>query len=108
VIEYIVREDIVVSQGCLDMSTQKQKKTREKLSVPEEVSMRSLNDLGEVLTKLKAEVEKGNVKYITPYMLATTYNITISDAKKVLNEAVKQGFMKLYSGGRRVKIYVPA
>jgi ribosomal protein S25 len=89
------------------MSTQRQKKPKEKLRVSEELSLKSTVDLGELLTKLKAEVEKGGVKYYTPYTLASAYGIKISDAKKVLNEAVKQGFMKIYSGGRRVKIYVP-
>jgi ribosomal protein S25 len=89
------------------MSTQRQRKPREKLKVSEELSLKSTVDLGELLTKLKAEVEKGGVKYYTPYTLASAYGIKISDAKKVLNEAVKQGFMKIYSGGRRVKIYVP-
>ena len=89
------------------MSTQRQKKPREKLRVSEELSLKSTVDLGQLLTKLKAEVEKGGVKYYTPYTLASAYGIKISDAKKVLNEAVKQGFMKIYSGGRRVKIYVP-
>ena len=89
------------------MSTQRQKKPREKLKVSEELSLKSTVDLGELLTKLKAEVEKGGVKYYTPHTLASAYGIKLSDAKKVLNEAVKQGFMKIYSGGRRVKIYVP-
>jgi ribosomal protein S25 len=89
------------------MSTQRQKKPREKLRVSEELSLKSTVDLGELLTKLKAEVEKGGIKYYTPYTLASAYGIKLSDAKKVLNEAVKQGFMKIYSGGRRVKIYVP-
>jgi small subunit ribosomal protein S25e len=89
------------------MSTQRQRKPREKLRVSEELSLKSTVDLGELLTKLKAEVEKGGVKYYTPYTLASAYGIKLSDAKKVLNEAVKQGFMKIYSGGRRVKIYVP-
>jgi len=89
------------------MSTQRQKKPKEKLKVSEELSLKSTVDLGELLTKLKAEVEKGGVKYYTPYTLASAYGIKLSDAKKVLNEAVKQGFMKIYSGGRRVKIYVP-
>jgi len=89
------------------MSTQRQRKPREKLRVSEELSLKSTVDLGELLTKLKAEVEKGGIKYYTPYTLALAYGIKLSDAKKVLNEAVKQGFMKIYSGGRRVKIYVP-
>jgi ribosomal protein S25 len=89
------------------VSTQRQRKPREKLRVSEELSLKSTVDLGELLTKLKAEVGKGGVKYYTPYTLASAYGIKISDAKKVLNEAVKQGFMKIYNGGRRVKIYVP-
>jgi small subunit ribosomal protein S25e len=91
------------------MSTpQKAKKPREKITVPDELKLKSTVNLEELLMKLKSEVEKGAVKFYTPYMLATAYGIKISDAKKILNEAVRQGFMKLYSGGRRAKIYVPA
>ena len=91
------------------MSTpQKAKKPREKITVPDELKLKSTASLEELLRKLKSEVEKGAVKFYTPYMLATAYGIKISDAEKILNEAVRQGFMKLYSGGRRSKIYVPA
>lgn len=89
------------------MSTQRQRKT-EKIHIPDEIALRSTIDLAEILKKIKAEVEKKSVKYYTPYTLATAHNIKISDAKKILNEAVKQGILRVYSTGRRVKIYVPA
>ncbi|MEM4717450.1 MAG: 30S ribosomal protein S25e [Desulfurococcaceae archaeon] len=88
------------------MSTQKTRK-HEKIQVPSEIALRSSVDLGEVLRKLKQEVEKGNIKYYTPYTLAATYGISLGDAKRVLNEAVKQNILKLHSSGRRAKIYIP-
>lgn len=89
------------------MSGQKTRR-HEKIQIPSEIALRSSLDLGEVLRKLKQEVEKGNIKYYTPYTLATTYDIPIGDARRVLNEAVKQNILKLHSTGRRAKIYVPA
>lgn len=89
------------------MSTSKAKKI-EKMEVSQEIQLRSTVEIGELLRKLKSEVEKGTVKYYTPYSLAVAYGIKISDAKKILSEAVKHGIINPYSGGRRAKIYVPA
>ncbi|MEM0001867.1 MAG: 30S ribosomal protein S25e [Desulfurococcaceae archaeon] len=89
------------------MSASKAKKI-EKMEVSQETQLRSTVEISELLRKLKSEVEKGTVKYYTPYSLAVAYSIKVSDAKKILNEAVKHGIMKIYSGGRRAPIYVPA
>ncbi len=59
----------------------------------------------EVLRRLERDLKRGAFKVLTPYTLAQAYNIRISTAKKVLREAVKQGLLVLYSGGR-VPIYI--
>uniref|UniRef100_A0A7C2BLN7 30S ribosomal protein S25e n=1 Tax=Thermosphaera aggregans TaxID=54254 RepID=A0A7C2BLN7_9CREN len=62
----------------------------------------------DILKRLEREVKKGEVKYYTPYMLANQLNVKISVARKILKEAEKRGILKLYSGGRRTPIYIPA
>jgi small subunit ribosomal protein S25e len=80
----------------------------EKIEVPQEVQLRTTVELSELLRKLKSEVEKGNTKYYTPYSLAAAYSIKVSDAKRLLKEAVKQNILKPYSGGRRAPTFIPA
>jgi len=47
-------------------------------------------------------------KYVTPYLLAEKYNMTISLAKQVLRRLEKEGIVKLYAYNRRAPIYIPA
>lgn len=85
-----------------------EKRVEEKVELDEKILLRTTVDIGSLLRHVINEVEKGNVKYYTPYTLAQSLNVKISDAKRVLREAVKQGILKLHSGGRRSPIYVPA
>ncbi|ADV64430.1 30S ribosomal protein S25e [Desulfurococcus mucosus] len=62
----------------------------------------------DLLKRLKTAVSKQGVKYYTPYTLAQELNIRISVARKLLREAEKRGIVKLYSGGRRAPVYIPA
>lgn len=48
------------------------------------------------------------VRCITPYVVATRYNIKISTAKKLLRELAEKGVIRLVDKNRRVAIYVPA
>jgi small subunit ribosomal protein S25e len=45
-------------------------------------------------------------KFITPYMLAEKYNMTISLARQVLRRLEREGVVELYSPNRRAPIYV--
>ena len=47
-------------------------------------------------------------KYVTPYLLAEKYNMTISLAKQVLRRLEREGIVKLYAYNRRAPIYIPA
>lgn len=94
------------------MSSEKQTRRKpakkEKPVVKAELTLRTTVDVASLVEKVRSEVEKGAVKYYTPYTLAQALGIKISDAKKVLREATRLGILKLYSGGRRSPIYVPA
>ncbi len=56
--------------------------------------------------RIKREIVKE--KFVTPYMLAERYNMTITLAKRVLRRLVREGVMRVYSYNRRAPIYVPA
>ncbi|BEP17681.1 hypothetical protein PYJP_10330 [Pyrofollis japonicus] len=45
-------------------------------------------------------------KYLTPYMLAEKYNMTVSLAKKVLKRLEREGLVELYAPNRRAAIYL--
>ncbi|MET1128434.1 MAG: 30S ribosomal protein S25e [Thermoproteota archaeon] len=47
-------------------------------------------------------------KFVTPYMIAEKYDMTISLAKQVLRRLEREGVLKLYAPSRRAPIYVPA
>ena len=56
--------------------------------------------------RIKREIVRE--KFVTPYMLAERYNMTITLAKRVLRRLVKEGVLRVYSYNRRAPIYVPA
>lgn len=45
-------------------------------------------------------------KFVTPYMLAERYSITISLARRVLKRLREEGVLELYEPSRRASIYV--
>lgn len=45
-------------------------------------------------------------KFLTPYMLAERYSMTLSLAKQVLRRLEKEGLVKLYAPNRRAPLYV--
>lgn len=49
--------------------------------------------------------ELAKIKAITPYALATRYNIKLSIAKDWLNELEKRGLVQITAGARGLKIY---
>lgn len=51
--------------------------------------------------------EISRAPYITPYILHSQYGLKISEAKRVLRALEEQGLLRLVSGNRRVRIYVP-
>ncbi len=57
-------------------------------------------------TKKRVMDELKREKIVTPYSLASKSEMTISVAKKMLEEMEKQGMVKLVSKNRRVTLYV--
>ncbi len=57
-------------------------------------------------TKRKVTDELKREKIVTPYSLASKTEMTISVAKKMLEEMERQGMVKLVSKNRRVSLYV--
>lgn len=55
--------------------------------------------------KIVAEVKKMPV--LTPYALATKYNVRISAAKDFLEQLEQNGAVQLVSGGHNIKVYRP-
>jgi small subunit ribosomal protein S25e len=45
-------------------------------------------------------------KFVTPYMIAERYSMTLSLAKQVLRRLEKEGVVKLYSASRRAPLYI--
>jgi small subunit ribosomal protein S25e len=56
--------------------------------------------------KIVSEVKKMNV--LTPYVVATRFNIRISTAKDFLEQLEANGAVQLVSGSHNIKIYKPA
>jgi small subunit ribosomal protein S25e len=55
--------------------------------------------------KIVSEVKKMNV--LTPYAVATRFNIRISTAKDFLEQLEANGAVQLVSGSHNIKIYKP-
>lgn len=62
-----------------------------------------------VTNKLTTQIEKEAVKmnYVTPYVIATKYNIRISIAKNILKNLSQKGILEKVSSNRRTIIYTP-
>ncbi len=59
-----------------------------------------------IMEQIKKEIPK--MKYVTPYLLYSKYNVRYSICKDILEGMAKQGILKLEKGSRRVHIYTPA
>ena len=55
--------------------------------------------------KIVSEVKKMNV--LTPYVVATRFNIRISAAKDFLEQLEQNGAVQLVSGSHNIKVYKP-
>lgn len=55
--------------------------------------------------KVVSELKK--MKALTPYMVATRFNIRLSAAKDLLDELAQRGIIKFVSGSKNLKIYKP-
>lgn len=56
--------------------------------------------------KVIGEIKK--MKALTPYQVATRFNIRLSVAKDLLDELAQRGVIQYVSGSKSLKIYKPA
>jgi small subunit ribosomal protein S25e len=84
----------------------KQDKKKEKAGAPREKKASSIIAPDAKNDKVIAEVKKMGV--LTPYSVATKYNIRISTAKYFLAQLQTNGAIQLVSGSHNIKIYKPA
>jgi len=55
--------------------------------------------------KVVGEIKK--MKAVTPYMVATRFNLRLSVAKDMLEEMAQRGVIQYVSGSKNIKIYKP-
>ena len=84
----------------------KEAKKKEKAGPPKEKRASSIMPPDAKNDKIVAEIKKINV--LTPYAIATKYNIRISTAKDFLEQLEANGAVQLVSGSHNIKIYKPA
>jgi len=58
----------------------------------------------ELVKRITKEITRE--KFVTPYMLAERYNMTVSLARKLLRRLEKEGLVKLHAPSRRAPIYI--
>ena len=92
-------------QAKRDEESKSKDKKKEKAGVP-----RERRTIGVIPTHVKNakiinEVKKMNV--LTPYAVASRFNIRISAAKDFLEQLEQNGAVELVSGNHNIKIYKP-
>ncbi len=84
----------------------KEAKKKEKAGPPKERKSIGIMAPDAKNDKIVGEIKKMNV--LTPYAVATKYNIRISIAKDFLEQLEANGAVQLVSGSHNIKIYKPA
>lgn len=93
-------------QDSQDEAKQAQDKKKEKSGPPKERKAASIMPPDAKDGKIVAEVKKMGV--LTPYAVATRYNMRISTAKDFLSQLEANGSIQLVSSSHNLKIYKPA
>ena len=92
--------------GQDDAKSSQDNKKKEKSGPPKERKAASIVAPDAKNDKIVAEVKKMVV--LTPYLVATKYNIRISTAKDFLEQLETNGAVQLVSASHNLKIYKPA
>jgi len=91
------------SQGKRDAEEDKEKKKKDKAGASREKRAASITYPDAKSDKNVAELKKIGV--LTPYAVATRFNMRISAAKDFLEELEHNGKIQLVSGSHNLKIY---
>jgi small subunit ribosomal protein S25e len=87
-------------------SEEKTKEKKKEKTAPKERRTISVVAPDSKSEKIVNEVKKMNV--LTPYAVASRFNIRISAAKDFLEQLDQNGAVQLVSGSHKIKIYKPA
>lgn len=82
---------------------EKDKKKKEKPAAPKEKKLLSIVPPDLKNQKILGELKKMHV--LTPYAVATRFNIRISAAKDFLEQLEENGTIQLVSGNHNIKVY---
>jgi small subunit ribosomal protein S25e len=93
-------------QSRQDESEKAKEKKKEKTGSPKEKKTVGVIAPDVKSEKIVAEIKKMNV--LTPYAVASRFNIRISAAKDFLRQLEEEGAVQLASGSHNIKIYKPA
>lgn len=83
----------------------KEKKKKDKAALPKEKKPSGVTIPNPKNDKIIGEIRKMNV--LTPYSVASRFNIRISTAKDFLEQLEENGAVQLVSGSHNIKIYKP-
>jgi small subunit ribosomal protein S25e len=86
-----------------DKKDEQEKKKKEKGEGPKEKKASAVVPPDAKNDKIIAELKK--MRVLTPYAVATRYNIRMSAAKDFLEELQQNGTIQLVSGSHSIKIY---
>ena len=81
----------------------KEKKKKDKAALPKEKKPSGITIPNPKNDKIIGEIRKMNV--LTPYSVASRFNIRISTAKDFLEQLEENGAVQLVSGSHNIKIY---
>ncbi|AHC51189.1 30S ribosomal protein S25 [Sulfolobus acidocaldarius SUSAZ] len=87
------------------MEEEQQKKGQKRATskTGKEITSKSITIDKDTVSKVQEELKKE--KIITPYALASKINVTISVAKKILEELERQGMLAKVTKNRRIVVY---
>jgi len=86
-----------------DKKDEQEKKKKEKSGPPKEKKPSGIIPPDLKSEKIVSELKKMHV--LTPYAVATRFNIRISAAKNFLEQLEENGLIQLVSGSHNIKIY---
>jgi small subunit ribosomal protein S25e len=84
---------------------EEEKKKKEKGAAPKEKKPSTIVPPDPKNEKIVGELKKMNV--LTPYAVASRFNLRISAAKDFLEQLEDEGVIQLVSGSHNIKIYKP-
>ncbi|MDI6691540.1 MAG: hypothetical protein QME50_06750 [Candidatus Bathyarchaeota archaeon] len=84
---------------------EEEKKKKEKAAAPKEKKPSVIVPPDPKSEKIVSELKKMNV--LTPYAVASRFNLRISAAKDFLEQLEEEGVVQLVSGSHNIKIYKP-